>query len=152
MKLTNVGGTFMKKILSGIVLAFFALGVLILIQNAYINIDNFGLGKLETIKITDNSCHTSVCEITNQTIVITDAETMKSIESVFFGKISNNFVGFTKEKLNYDFEFYYEKATIKFNVGIDQEFASGKIKYPTKHRDYPISLKDLTLLKQILVK
>jgi hypothetical protein len=124
MNLIDVGGTFMKKIIFGIVLAFFTLGSLFLFQNAYINIDNFGVGKLESIKITDNSCDTSVCDVTNQLTVITDTLTMKSIESIFFGKISNNLLGYTKEKGNYDFEFHYEKAILNFNVGIDQELSS----------------------------
>ena len=140
----------MKKIMFGIVLAFFTLGALFLFQNAYINIDNTGDGKLESIKITKNFCDTSVCDMTNQTSVITDPETMKSIESVFFGKISNNLLGFTKEELKYDFEFHYEKATLEFNVGIDQEFSSGKIKYFAKHRDYPLSSKDVEIIMNIL--
>ncbi len=140
----------MKKIIFGIVLAFLTLGTLFLFQNAYINIDNIGVGKLESIKITENFCDTSVCDMTNQTSVITDPETMKSIESIFFGKISNNFLGFTKEELNYDFEFHYVKATLVFNVGINQELTSGKIKYIAKHRDFPLTSKDMEIIMNIL--
>jgi len=150
MNLIDVGGTFMKKIIFGIVLAFFTLGTLFLFQNAYINIDNFNDGKLLSIKVTRNFCDTSVCSDSDQIIVIADHESMKSIESIFFGKISNNLLGYTKEKGNYDFEFHYEKATLNFNVGIDQEFSSGKIKYTAKHRDYPLSTKDVEIIMNIL--
>lgn len=140
----------MKRILIGIVLAFFTLGALFLFQNAYINIDNFGVGKLESIKVIENFCDKSVCDVTNQTTVITDPETMKPIESVFFGKIASNLLGFTKEELNYDFEFHFEKATLVFNVGINQELTSGKIKYIAKHRDYPLTSKDMEIIMNIL--
>ena len=150
MKLTNIGGKFMKKILFGIVLAFFTLVALFLFQNAYINFDNFNGGKLLSIKVTRNFCEASVCSDTDQMIVITDSDEIKSIESVFFGKISNNLLGYTKEELNYNFEFHYEKTTLKFNVGIDQEFSSGKIKYFARQRDYPLSSKDMGIIKNIL--
>ncbi len=140
----------MKKTIYAIILIIFAIGILITFRNGYINIDNFNVGKLKSVVVTNNFCDTSVCSDTDQIIVITDSDEIKSIESIFFGKISNNLLGFTKEELNYDFEFHYEKATFKFNVSICQELPSGKIKYIAKHRDYPLTSKDMEIIMNIL--
>lgn len=139
----------MRRILYAIIILFLILGSIFIFQNAYINVDNLGKGKLVSVRITDNSCDLTVCSNENHTLEITNSEELKSLESVFFGKLTTNLFGFTKEKGNFDFDFIYEKANIKFSVRIDPAFKSGKIKYPDRERDYKFSTNDLKIIKTI---
>lgn len=132
-------------IISFLVLLIFAI---FLVDHAYINLDQLGKGKLNSVSVQCLDLYT--CASTTKITTISDKATLDKLESIFFMKTTSSIGAMTQEKGFYDFTFNYQVATMKFNLVIDFENQTGKIKYAAKARDYALTKSDIDYLTTLL--
>lgn len=108
----------------------------------FVNLDYLFKGDLESISITSMSKDDSVA------FIVENEEVKKDFKKVFFNKVTSTLGPFTAEGGNYKVVFYYEKATLSFDVILNENSSlNSYIKYNDKARDYSLSKDEATFLR-----
>jgi hypothetical protein len=136
----------MKQFFIGVLILTIIIMGFSLLSNAYVNVDNIGKGEVKEVVISYNSCTTEVCPDYEKPIHITDKESLKSLSSVFFTKVTNDFLAYIPQPQLLKVEFVYEQFTLVFDVGINFVKQVGVVNYPAKKRSYNLTKKDVEIL------
>lgn len=129
----------------GIVVVSLVVVAVIVYSFGVVNIDYLFKGNLESISITLMSDDDSVL------FDIDHEESKENFEKVFFNKITTALGPSTTEGGNVKVVFYYEKATLSFDVILNENSSlASYIKYHNKARDYSLSEDDVSFLKDFL--
>jgi hypothetical protein len=140
----------MKQFFIGILILTIIIMGFSFLSNAYVNVDNIGKGEVKEVVISYNSCTTEVCLDYEKPIRITDKESLKSLSSIFFTKVTNDFLTYIPQPQPLKVEFVYEQFTIVFDVGINFVKQVGVVNYPAKKRSYNLTKKDVEILGKFI--
>lgn len=134
-----------KKIMIGIVIVSFVIVTVLVYSLGIVNLDYLFKGNLESISITSMSKDDSI------SYVIEHEANKENFKKVFFNKITTALGPTTAEGGNYKVVFHYEKATLSFDVVLNESSSiNSYIKYHNKARDYSLSEEDVSFLKDFI--
>jgi hypothetical protein len=118
--------------------------------NAYVNVDNWNKGDLKEVSIEYPICLTEACFDHKKPTSIVDEASMKKLEKVFFGKVTDDFLGYWHPQGQTKVTFIYELTIIVFDANIDFTKATGTFNYINKRRGYQLTKNDIEVLRAFL--
>jgi hypothetical protein len=116
-------------------------------SNSYINVDNWNKGELKEVTFEYPACLVEACYDHNKPASIVDPASMKKLENVFFGKVTDDFLGYWHPQGQVKVTFIYDMAILVFDANINFETDTGTFNFISKRRGYQLSKSDIEILK-----
>lgn len=119
-------------------------------SNSYVNVDNWNKGELKEVAFEYPKCLVEACFDHKKPASVVDEESMKKLEKVFFGKVTDDFLGYWHPQGQTKVTFIYDLAIIVFDVNINSINATGTFNYINKRRGYQLTKNDIEVLRVFL--